>query len=135
MKTILLFVTLVAFCLLSMTTALSAADKGKAGRSKTKGWVRHVVCFQYKEGTPATKISEINRAFAALKRKIPGIVEFEMGENNSPEGLNKGFTHCYIVSFENDEARKVYLPHPEHKAFVALLKPHLEDVFVIDFSL
>lgn len=135
MKTTLLIVSLVTACLLSMTTALPAADKGKVGKSKLKGKVRHVVCFQYKEGTPAKKIAEINRAFAALKRKIPGIVAFEMGENNSPEGLNKGFTHCYIVTFENDEARKVYLPHPEHQAFVALLKPHLEDVFVIDFTL
>jgi hypothetical protein len=38
------------------------------------------------------------------------------------------------VTFKNEEARKVYLPHPEHMAFVSILKPILEDVFVIDFN-
>jgi hypothetical protein len=123
-----------------MTDAASAADKGaKAkpgkGRSAMKGRVRHVVCFQYKEGTSKGKIAEINQAFRALKGKIPGVVGFEMGENNSPEGLNKGFSHCYIVTFESAAARETYLPHEEHQNFVALLKPHLEDVFVIDFTL
>jgi len=132
MKTTLFIFSLIAICLLGMANSVSAADKG---RSKTKGQVRHIVCFQYKEGTPAKKIAEINRAFAALEKKIPGIVAFEMGENDSPEGLNKDFSHCYIVTFENAAAREVYLPHPEHKKFVSLLKPHLEDVFVIDFTL
>ncbi|MFN6127640.1 MAG: Dabb family protein, partial [Planctomycetota bacterium] len=29
--------------------------------------------------------------------------------------------------------RKVYLPHPAHKAFVDVLKPHLDKVQVIDY--
>ena len=113
-------------------TTVSAADKDNG---KAKERVRHVVCFQYKEGTSPKTISEISRAFKALKGKIPGIVAFEMGENNSPEGLNKGFTHCYMVTFESAKAREVYLPHDEHKKFVELLKPHLGDVFVIDYTL
>ena len=28
---------------------------------------------------------------------------------------------------------EIYLPHPDHKAFVEILKPILDDVFVIDF--
>lgn len=129
MKISLFVFSLVAVCLFGMATAGFAADKVRSGR------VRHVVCFKYKKGTPAGKIAEISGAFAALEKKIPGIVAFEMGENNSPEGLNKGFSHCYIVTFKDAAAREVYLPHPEHKKFVGLLKPHLEDVFVIDFTL
>ena len=123
---------------MGMTSTVTAAgkEKGQAkSGSKMTGRVRHVVCFQYKEGTSKAKIAEINRAFRALKGKIPGIVAFEMGENNSPEGLNKDFTHCYLVTFENAKAREGYLPHPEHEKFVAVLKPHLEDVFVIDYTL
>ncbi len=70
----------------------------------------------------------------ALREKISGILSLEWGENNSPENLNKEFTHCFIVSFESKQARKVYLPHPQHLAFVSILKPILEDVFVIDFN-
>ena len=128
MKTMLLIFSLTAICLAGMVSTAAAADKNL-------GQVRHIVCFQYKEGTEKKAITEINRAFRALKGKIPGIVDFEMGVNNSPEGLNKGFSHCYVVTFENAAARQVYLPHPEHKKFVEILKPHLGDVFVIDYTL
>lgn len=129
MKLILLFVFLIAFALMSMTDVAAADKKGKQGGRK----LRHVVCFKYKDGTSDAKIAEINEAFRALKQKIEGITHFEMGTNNSPEGLNKGFTHCYLVTFDSEESREKYLPHPAHKAFVGLLKPHLDDVYVIDY--
>lgn len=130
MKLTLLFISVLAFALLGMSGSAGAADK----RTKKKvERLRHVVCFKYKEGTTKKQIAEINKAFRALKSKIPGIISFEMGENNSPEGLNQGFTHCYLVTFDSEESRKNYLPHPAHQAFVKLLKPHLDGVFVIDY--
>ena len=110
--------------------------KAKEAVRKTdpKGEIRHVVCFKFKEDATDTQIRKVEKAFAGLKKKIPEIKGLEWGVNNSPEGLNKGFTHCFIVTFPNEKAREVYLPHPEHKAFVAILKPILEDVFVIDFT-
>ncbi len=99
-----------------------------------KGEIRHVVCFKFKEDADPATIRKVEREFAALKGKISGIRSLEWGKNNSPEGLNKGFTHCFIVTFENEKARTAYLPHPDHQAFVSILKPILEDVFVIDFN-
>ena len=65
-----------------------------------------------------------------LKSEIKG---YEWGLNNSPEGLEKGFTHCFFLSFESEEDRATYLPHPDHKAFGAVLRPHLDDVLVLDY--
>ncbi|MEC9124341.1 MAG: Dabb family protein [Verrucomicrobiota bacterium] len=96
--------------------------------------IRHVVCFKFKKEAKTEEIQKVEKAFSALKDKIDGILSLEWGKNNSPEGLNKEFTHCFIVTFENAKAREVYLPHPAHKAFVAILKPILDDVFVIDFT-
>jgi NAD(P)-dependent dehydrogenase (short-subunit alcohol dehydrogenase family) len=45
----------------------------------------------------------------------------QYGVNNSPENLHKGFTHVYLITFENADARDAYLPHPEHKKFGELL--------------
>ena len=95
--------------------------------------LRHVVVFRFQPETPAEKIDEIARAFAALPSKIDGIVDFEWGVNNSPEDLNDGYTHCFVISFENEEARAAYLPHPAHKEFVALLRPYLDKPFVLDY--
>ena len=95
--------------------------------------LRHHVYFKFREGLPETDLDEINRAFHALQYRIPTIVEFERGTNNSPEGLARGFTHAYIVTFSNEEDRDAYLPHPAHKEFGQLLQGKLEEAFVFDF--
>jgi hypothetical protein len=99
------------------------------------GRVRHVVVFKFKSGTTEDQIKQITDAFRQLKEKIPGIVSFEHGINNSPEKKNLGFTHVYLVTFESAKARDAYLPHPEHKKFGELLGKLgvFEDVFVVDF--
>lgn len=95
--------------------------------------LRHVVLFKYVEGISAADLDSINQAFSELQHKIPGITAFERGTNNSPEGLSEGFTHGYIVTFESEEARDAYLPHPAHKEFVEMLGGKLEKPFVFDF--
>lgn len=98
--------------------------------------VKHIVIFKYKAGTTQAQIDEVTKAFRDLKNKIPGIVSFESGVNNSPEKLNKGFTHVYLLTFKDTASRDAYLPHPDHKKFGDLLTrlPVVEDVFVVDFN-
>lgn len=95
--------------------------------------LRHVVMFQFKESSSEADVQKVVDAFRALPTKIPQIADFEYGTNNSPEGLNEGLTHCFLVSFKSEKDREVYLPHEAHKAFVDVLKPHLEKVLVIDY--
>ena len=100
---------------------------------KKSGQLRHVVLFKFKEGTSPADIQKVEAAFASLPSKIAEIKDFEWGTNNSPEGLDKGFTHCFFLTFDSEEGRAVYLPHPAHKAFGKVLGPHLEDVLVLDY--
>lgn len=95
--------------------------------------LRHVVLFKFKDSTATEDIKKVEAAFSALPSKIPQIVGYEWGINNSPEGLNKGLTHCFFLSFKSEEDRAIYLPHPDHKAFGAVLGPHLDDVLVLDY--
>ena len=98
--------------------------------------VRHVVVFKYTpEATPA-QIQVITDAFRALTTSIPGIVAFEHGVNNSPERLNQGFTHVYMLTFRDAAARDAYLPHPEHKKFGDLLGKSgiFVGAFVVDYT-
>jgi hypothetical protein len=75
----------------------------------------------------------VETAFRALKEEIPQISTLEWGTNVSPEKHNKGFTHCFILSFKSDKDRDDYLVHPAHKEFGGILGPFMADVFVIDF--
>jgi len=95
--------------------------------------LRHVVLFKFKDTATAENIASVGAAFSALPSKIPQIYSYEWGLNNSPEGLEKGFTHCFLLTFKSEEDRAIYLPHPDHKAFGELLGPYLEDVLVVDY--
>ena len=103
-------------------------------QSKAKQ-VKHVVVFKFKADATTDQVAEVTKAFKALKSSIPGIVSFENGVNISTENLNKGFSHVYLLTFENVASRDAYLPHPEHKKFGDLLGKLqvVEDVFVVDF--
>ena len=98
--------------------------------------VRHVVVFKYKPGTSAAQIGQVTDAFRGLRNRIPGIIGFEDGVNDSPEGKDLGFTHVYLMTFENAAARDAYLPHPEHARFGQLLGQLgvVDGVFVVDYA-
>jgi hypothetical protein len=98
-----------------------------------KKQLRHVVMFKFKESSSPEDIKGVETAFEKLPSEIKEIKAFEWGLNNSPEGINKGFTHCFLVTFDSEEDRAIYLPHPAHKAFIDVLSPHLDDVMVIDY--
>jgi hypothetical protein len=99
-----------------------------------RGSYRHVVLFKFKPRASAATVEGIERAFGELAGKLPFVTGFEWGRDSSPERLNKGFTHCFIVSFSDSAGRDAYLPHPEHRAFCRdFLDPNLEDVCVLDF--
>lgn len=95
--------------------------------------LRHVVLFKFKEGTTKADIKKVEDAFSSLPSKIPEIKSYEWGLNNSPEGFDKGFTHCFFLTFMNEADRAIYLPHPDHKAFGEILGPILDDVLVFDY--
>jgi hypothetical protein len=98
--------------------------------------VRHVVVFKFKATATATQIAEVTAGFRAMKDKIPGILSFEQGKNHSPEKLDQGFNHVYLVTFSSVAARDAFLPHPDHKKFGDLLARLgvVESVFVVDFT-
>ena len=96
--------------------------------------IRHLVLLRFQPSVVADHIRHIEQEFCTLRSKISAVQTLEWGTNNSPEGLAKGFTHCFNLTFADDAARAAYLPHPEHQAFVALLKPALDDVLVLDYT-
>lgn len=116
-------------CLMALGILSVAAQDKK----KPQKLLRHVVMFSFKDGSTPEEIKKVTDAFSTLPKKIKEIKDYEWGTNNSPENLNQGFTHCFFVSFASEDDRAVYLPHPEHKAFVEVLKPILNKVLVVDY--
>lgn len=95
--------------------------------------LRHVVLFKFKDNSPANAIQSIEAGFRALAAQLSLVRGYEWGINNSPEGINQDFTHCFFLTFDSEEDRNAYLPHPAHQEFVQMLRPHLEKALVLDY--
>ena len=103
-------------------------------RSK-EGPLKHVVIFKFKESSSQKSIDSVVQSFTGLKDKIPVIKQLEWGLNDSPENWHQGFTHCFILTFDNKHDRDViYQKHPAHMAFQKILGPHMDKVFVVDYK-
>jgi len=112
------------------SSCLSGVNAQTANPGKV---LRHVVMFKFKDSATPANIKLIEEEFAKLPQKIGGIQSYEWGTNSSPEGLNQGLTHCFILTFNTDKDRDAYLIHPAHKEFGKILGPYMEKVTVLDF--
>ena len=124
---------LLALLILGSLTACQEKQPEKQQITTPEKMLRHAVLFKFKDDAPAEDVKKVENTFRALPSQIKEIKSFEWGKNNSPEGLDQGFTHCFFVTFSSEKDRETYLPHPAHQAFVEVLKPHLDKVLVLDY--
>jgi len=127
---------MLALCMCVFVTGCCAIRRSCPTKAKSDahmGTLRHVVLFKFKDDATKDQVKAAESAFRALPSKIPQILDFEWGADVSVENLSAGFTHCFFVTFADAKARGIYLPHPDHKAFGAVLKPILDKVLVIDY--
>jgi hypothetical protein len=120
--------SLLILTLVFMSATLMAQSSGK--KDKT---LRHAVLFKFKDTSSAKDVESIITEFTALKAKIKQIKGLEWGLNNSPEKLNEGLTHAFLLTFSSEKDRDDYLVHPDHKKFGELVGKHLDKVVVVDF--
>lgn len=96
--------------------------------------VKHYGVFQFKPEVTPEQIATCFREMCGMVGKIPGLLEMIHGPYDSAEGMNDGFTHGFIMTFESPEARDAYLPHPEHERVKEIVVPCLARVVVFDFN-
>lgn len=100
--------------------------------------ITHVVLLRLRKDLPAKEVARVFDALASLKSKIPGILAYSAGPYRSHEGLNKGFTHGFVMTFVDEAARDAYLPHPEHEKVKAVvfeaLDGGLDGVIAFDYA-
>jgi hypothetical protein len=97
--------------------------------------LRHVVISDSQKLRPPATVAEIIRRFAELKELVPGLNDFEWGKNFSPEGLDHGHSHVFLVTFSSAQARDAYLVHPDHAAFANWVQPFVSSVTVLDYRI
>ncbi|EOT1929367.1 Dabb family protein [Serratia marcescens] len=97
--------------------------------------IRHIVFIRFHASASQMQIEAVRHAFLTLPQQIVGVLDVEWGQNDSPENKNAGFSHCVLMTFADDAARRRYLPHPAHEALKAIFSPVLKDIIVLDYIL
>ncbi len=97
-----------------------------------------MVLLRFREDAAKQDVDRVFAELSELKSRIPGLLSFSGGAYSSPEGMSKGFTHGFCMTFRDAAARDVYLPHPEHervkKLVFALLDGGLDGVVAFDYA-
>ena len=100
--------------------------------------VKHVVLMKFKKTTPPETIDQIFAGFANLRNYVRGLLDFSGGPYSSPEGLHRGYTHCFVMTFIDAGARDAYLPDPAHVGMVNWFMPEIEGgvngILVFDYE-
>jgi hypothetical protein len=96
--------------------------------------IHHLVVVKFQPNTPPATVTGLFAALARLPSVIPGILHYAGGPYSSPEGLNQGFTHGFLMSFVSAAARDTYLTHPEHEQLKRDFLPSVENVVAFDFE-
>lgn len=95
--------------------------------------IRHFGVFKFHPDIDEVSIGECFAAMQGMVGEIDGLLDFEHGPYQSDEGLNDGFTHGFIMTFDSAGSRDAYLSHPVHEAVKDIVMPCLARVIVFDF--
>ncbi|MCI0639966.1 MAG: Dabb family protein [Gemmataceae bacterium] len=95
--------------------------------------VHHMVLVKFKSGNEGMA-DPLMRALAELKKRNPGMLHFAGGPYASPEGLNQGYTHGFLMTFADALARDQYLVHPEHEKVKDAFLPYVAAVVAFDIE-
>jgi len=95
--------------------------------------LRHIVLYKFKADLTPQQVQEVIDAFAALPKQIDAIKGFEWGTNVSREMKSEGFTHCFVVTFADEQGRDAYLMSPAHEAYVKVVRDRRDKVIVFDY--
>jgi hypothetical protein len=100
--------------------------------------ISHCVFIRYRADTTDATKDDIYNALQALKPRIEGLTSIVIAPNSSPEGLDKGFSEGFIVTFRNAPARDQYLADEEHAKvgakLVAAAQGGLDGLLVYDLQ-
>ncbi len=98
--------------------------------------IRHIVLFKFKQEVSEAEISGMFEELRTIEKQVPGILGITSGRSESPEKIERGYMHGFVVDFESWDALEAYQTHPDHKALGGRLVANaiggLDGILVLD---
>ncbi len=100
--------------------------------------IRHIVLTKFKPETSEEKIAEIYAGLAQLSDKLDGAKGFTGGRSESPEQIERGYKHGFVIDFDDWGALARYAENAEHKALGGRLVENaiggIDGILVLDIA-
>jgi hypothetical protein len=100
--------------------------------------IRHIVLTKFKPEVPEARVAEIYGGLEKLTERLAGAHGFTGGRSESPEQIERGYMHGFVIDFDSWDALKTYANHPEHRALgsdlVANAAGGAEGILVLDID-
>lgn len=101
--------------------------------------LKHCVLLKLKSPYELSTVEEAMNLLSGLVGQVDGMVDLVQGPNRDFEKRSEGYSHGFIVSFENREAHLAYERHPVHVRAGALLvdscRGGIDGIFVADLEI
>lgn len=100
--------------------------------------IRHIVLIKFKEETDEAVINTLFANLATLTEKLAGASGFTGGRSKSPEQIERGYMHGFVIDFDSWDALSTYQEHPDHivvsKGLVENAQGGIDGILVLDLD-
>lgn len=100
--------------------------------------IRHIVLTKFKPEVSEATIKGIYDGLAAVTDKLPGAANFTGGRSESPEQIERGYMHGFVIDFDSWDALQTYTDDEDHKALggqlVANAMGGIDGILVLDLD-
>lgn len=83
--------------------------------------IRHIVLIRFLPSVSEAMIADLFAELRQIRAKVPGLLDITAGKSESPEQMERGHMHGFVVDFSDWDALQAYQDHPEHIALGAKL--------------
>ena len=83
--------------------------------------IRHIVLIRFQPAVSEARIADLFAELHRIKGKVPGLLEITAGKSESPEQMERGYMHGFVVDFNDWAALQCYQDHPDHQLLGAKL--------------
>lgn len=100
--------------------------------------IRHIVLTKFQPGVTEEMVAHIYEGLAKLADDLPGAKGFTGGRSQSPEQIERGYMHGFVIDFDDWDALAVYQDNEDHKACGAQLVANavggIDGILVLDLE-
>jgi hypothetical protein len=88
--------------------------------------VRHIVLIRFRQDVSETAIAALFAELHRIEGKVSGLLSITSGRSESPEQMERGYMHGFVVDFADWDGLQAYQDHPDHQALGAKLVANAE---------